>query len=92
MSPRKKATSTQDKLEESLKKATTKKEKKIKEEAPPKIKIKAGLGRDPESDNEYLDRLEESYTRLKKRKSHTALITMSQFSFLLELARKEANS
>lgn len=91
MSPRKKATSTQDKLEKSLKKAATKSKKEkvsgVKKEVY-KPRAKPGLGRDPESDEEWLSKLEETYNKLKDRKAHTALITMSQFHFLLEMARE----
>ena len=94
MSPRKKKTSalrsyTQESLDKSLKEAATKKESKVKKkEAPPKIKVKAGLGRDPESDEEWLQNIEKKYSQLKDRKASTALILMSEFAFLLELARE----
>ena len=90
MSPRKKKVSalrsvTQEKFEKSLKEAATKKEKK---DSIPKIKVKAGLGRDPESDEQLIQNLENKYKLLKERKSHTAQIMMSEFDFLLELARE----
>jgi hypothetical protein len=96
MSPRKKKESalrsyTQESLDKSLKEAATKKESKVKKKKKtktPKIKVKAGLGRDPESDEEWLGNLEETYKKLRDRKAHTALITMSQFNFLLEMARE----
>ena len=91
MSPRKKATSTQDKLEKSLKKATTKPKKEkvsgVKAEIY-KPKTKRGLGRNPESDEEWLQNIEKKYNQLKERKSSTALILMSEFAFLLEMARE----
>jgi hypothetical protein len=94
MSPRKKKASalrsyTQESLDKSLKEAATKKESKVKKkDSLPKIKVKAGLGRDPASDEEWLSNLEETYKKLRDRKAHTALITMSQFNFLLEMARE----
>ena len=91
MSPRKKATSTQDKLEKSLKEAATnpKKEKVsgVKKEIY-KPRAKPGLGRNPESDEEWLQNIEKKYNQLKERKSSTALILMSEFAFLLEMARE----
>ena len=96
MSPRKKKESalrsyTQESLDKSLKEAaTTPKKKKVsgvKKEVY-KPRTKSGLGRDPESDEEWLSKLEETYNKLKDRKAHTALITMSQFNFLLEMARE----
>lgn len=96
MSPRKKKSTsvrsfTQESLDKSLKEAATKKEsnvKKKKKENPPKIKVKAGLGRNPEADEDCLQSLEERYTKLKDRDAQTALLTMGQFSFLLEMARE----
>jgi len=87
MSPTKKKASalrsyTQEKLDKSLKEAATKKSSK------PKIKVKAGLGRNPESDEELLQKLEGKYKKLRENKAATALITMSEFDFLLELARE----
>ena len=73
---------TQEKLDKSLKEAATKKSSK------PKIKVKAGLGRNPESDEELLQKLEGKYKKLRENKAATALITMSEFDFLLELARE----
>ena len=91
MSPRKKATSTQDKLEKSLKKAATKTKKEkvsgVKAEVY-KPRAKPGLGRNPESDEEWLQNIEKKYNQLKERKSSTALILMSEFAFLLEMARE----
>ena len=91
MSPRKKATSTQEKLEKALKKATKepKKEKVsgVKKEIY-KPRAKPGLGRNPESDEEWLQNIEKKYNQLKERKSSTALILMSEFAFLLEMARE----
>jgi len=100
MSPRKKKESalrsyTQEKLDKSLKEAATKSKTKSKKEKVSGVKkevykprTKSGLGRDPESDEEWLSKLEETYNKLKDRKAHTALITMSQFNFLLEMARE----
>lgn len=96
MSPRKKKSTsvrsfTQESLDKSLKEAATKKEsnvKKKKKESLPKIKVKGGLGRNPEADEECLQSLEERYTKLQDRKAQTALLTMDQFSFLLEMARE----
>ena len=86
---KKKIAVTQDAFDEAVKKAATKKESKVKKkETPPKIKVKAGLGRDPESDEEWLQNIEKKYNQLKERKSSTALILMSEFAFLLELARE----
>ena len=91
MSPRKKATSTQEKLEKALKKATKepKKEKVsgVKKEIY-KPRAKPGLGRNTEADEEWLQNIEKKYNQLKERKSSTALILMSEFAFLLELARE----
>jgi len=96
MTPRKKKESalrsyTQEKLDKSLEEATSKKEppvKKKKKESPPKIKVKDGLGRNPEADEDCLQSLEERYTKLQDRKAQTVLLTMGQFSFLLEMARE----
>ena len=91
MRPRKKATSTQDKLEKSLKEAATKPKKEkvsgVKAEVY-KPRAKPGLGRNPESDEEWLQNIEKKYNQLKERKSSTALILMSEFAFLLDLARE----
>ena len=86
MSPRKKAGSTQDKLEKSLKKATTKKEK----EADVIVKeYKAQKAtRNKEADEEWLQGMEKKYAELKGRKAQTTILTMMQFGFLLELARE----
>ena len=96
MSPRKKKSTsvrsfTQESLDKSLKEAATKKEsnvKKKKKERPSKVKVKDGLGRNPEADEDCLQSLEERYTKLKDRDAQTALLTMGQFSFLLEMARE----
>ena len=86
MSPRKKAGSTQDKLEKSLNKATTKKEKET------GVIVKKYKGqkatRNKEADEEWLQSMEKKYNQLKDRKASTALILMSEFAFLLELARE----
>ena len=91
MSPRKKATSTQDKLEKSLKEAATKPKKEkvsgVKKEIY-KPKVRSGLGRNKESDEELLQKLEKKYKKLRENKSATALLTMSELDFLLELARE----
>ena len=96
MSPRKKKSTalrsyTQEKLDKSLEEAASKKEtavKKKKKERPSKVKVKDGLGRNPEADEDCLQSLEERYTKLKDRDAQTALLTMGQFSFLLEMARE----
>ena len=91
MSPRKKATSTQDKLEKSQKEAATKPKKEkvsgVKKEIY-KPRAKPGLGRNTEADEEWLQNIEKKYNQLKERKSSTALILMSEFAFLLEMARE----
>ena len=89
MSPRKKKESalrsrTQEKLDKSLKDAATGQKSKPK----PQPKVKSGLGRNPESDEHLLQNLESKYKRLKKDKKLTALLTISEFDFLLELARE----
>ena len=89
MSPRKKKESalrsrTQDKLDKSLKEAAICKKSKPK----PQPKEKSGLGRNPESDEHLLQNLESKYKRLKEDKKLTALLTISEFDFLLELARE----
>ena len=91
MSPRKKATSTQDKLEKSLKEAATKPKKEkvsgVKKEIY-KSKVRPGLGRNKESDEELIQKLEKKYKKLRENKAATALLTMSELDFLLELARE----
>ena len=91
MSPRKKATSTQEKLEKALKKATKEpKQEKVsgvKKEIY-KPKTKRGLGRNAEADEEWLGVMEKKYADLKESKAQTATLTMVQFGFLLELARE----
>jgi len=88
MKAKKKAGSTQDKLEKSLKKATTKKQKQkesdviVKEYKAPKI------SRTKEEDDEWLQSMEKKYMDLKKRKAQTTILTMAQFGFLLEMARE----
>ena len=91
MSPRKKKESalrsrTQEKLDKSLKEAAT--GKKSKPKPKPQPKVKSGLGRNPESDEHLLQNLESKYKRLKEDKKLTALLTISEFDFLLELARE----
>ena len=90
--------STQDTFDENVKKlaenapkktaAKAKVKSKEKKDSIPKIKVKAGLGRDPKSDEQLIQTLENKYKLLKERKSHTAQIMMSEFDFLLELARE----
>jgi len=88
MKAKRKAGSTQDKLEKSLKKATTKKQKQkesdviVKEYKAPKI------SRTKEEDDEWLQSMEKKYADLKKRKAQTTILTMAQFGFLLEMARE----
>ena len=88
MKAKRKAGSTQDKLEKSLKKATTKKQKQkesdviVKEYKAPKI------SRTKEEDDEWLQSMEKKYMDLKKRKAQTTILTMAQFGFLLEMARE----
>lgn len=88
MKAKRKAGSTQDKLEKSLKKATTKKQKQkesdviVKEYKAPKI------SRTKEEDDEWLQSMEKNYADLKKRKAQTTILTMAQFGFLLEMARE----
>jgi len=93
MSPRKKKESalrsrTQDKLDKSLKEAATGKKSKPKPKPKPQPKVKSGLGRNPESDEHLLQSLESKRKRLKEKKAYTALLTISEFDFLLELARE----
>ena len=88
--------STQDTFDENVKKLAENAPKKTaakaklkeKKDSIPKIKVKAGLGRDPESDEQLIQKLENNYKLLKERKSHTAQLMMSEFDFLLELARE----
>jgi len=89
MSPRKKKESalrsrTQEKLDKSLKEAATGKKSKPK----PQPKVKSGLGRNPESDEHLLQSLESKRKKLKEKKAYTALITINELDFLLELARE----
>ena len=86
MSPRKKAGSTQDKLEKSLNKATTKKEKET------GVIVKKYKGqkatRNKEADEEWLQSMEKKYAELQERKAQTTILTTMQFGFLLEMARE----
>ena len=89
MSPRKKKESalrsrTQEKLDKSLKEAATGKKSKPKTQP----KVKSGLGRNPESDEHLLQSLESKRKKLKEKKAYTALITINELDFLLELARE----
>ena len=89
MSPRKKKESalrsrTQEKLDKSLKEAAIGKKSKPK----PQPKEKSGLGRNPESDEHLLQSLESKRKKLKEKKAYTALITINELDFLLELARE----
>ena len=91
MSPRKKKESalrsrTQEKLDKSLKEAATGKKSKPKPKTQPKVK--SGLGRNPESDEHLLQSLESKRKKLKEKKAYTALITINELDFLLELARE----
>ena len=91
MSPRKKKESalrsrTQEKLDKSLKEAAT--GKKSKPKPKPQPKVKSGLGRNPESDEHLLQSLESKRKKLKEKKAYTALITINELDFLLELARE----
>ena len=91
MSPRKKKESalrsrTQEKLDKSLKEAATGKKSKPKPQ--PQPKVKSGLGRNPESDEHLLQSLESKRKKLKEKKAYTALITIDELDFLLELARE----
>ena len=91
MSPRKKKESalrsrTQEKLDKSLKEAATGKKSKPKPQ--PQPKVKSGLGRNPESDEHLLQSLESKRKKLKDKKAYTALITINELDFLLELARE----
>ena len=91
MSPRKKKESalrsrTQEKLDKSLKEAATGKKSKPKPQ--PQPKVKSGLGRNPESDEHLLQSLENKRKKLKEKKAYTALITINELDFLLELARE----
>ena len=47
-----------------------------------------GLGRNPESDEHLLQSLENKRKKLKEKKAYTALITINELDFLLELARE----
>tara|TARA_R100000808_G_C2146791_1_gene154710 strand:- start:450 stop:725 length:276 start_codon:yes stop_codon:yes gene_type:complete len=91
MSPRKKATSTQERLEKALKKATKepKKEKAsgVKKEVY-KTKAKRGLGRNAEADEHQLQAIEKKHRKLKEEKAQTILLAMHEIDFLLELARE----
>ena len=49
---------------------------------------KSGLGRNPESDEHPLQSLESKRKKLKEKKAYTALITINELDFLLELARE----
>ena len=91
MSPRKKKESalrsrTQEKLDKSLREAATGKKSKPKPQ--PQPKVKSGLGRNPESDEHLLQSLESKRKKLKEKKAYTALITINELDFLLELARE----
>ena len=91
MSPRKKKESalrsrTQEKLDKSLQEAATCNKSKPKPQ--PQPKVKSGLGRNPESDEHLLQSLESKRKKLKEKKAYTALITINELDFLLELARE----
>jgi len=90
MKAKKKAGSTQDKLEKSLKKAATKKQKQKQKESDVIVKeYKAPkISRTKEEDDEWLQSMEKKYMDLKKRKAQTTILTMAQFGFLLEMARE----
>lgn len=88
MSPRKKATSTQDKLEESLKKATTKKQKQKKSEETVKEYKAPNFSHTKEEDDEWLEKLETKYKGVWNSNAQTITLTLPQFGFLLEMARR----
>ena len=87
MSPRKKKTpsvDTQKNFDKSKKVSATKTTTKPK---PMAIEMK-GSGRNPESDEHLLQSLENKRKKLKDKKAYTALITINELDFLLELARE----
>ena len=93
MSPRKKKTpsvDTQKNFDKSKKvianKITTKSKPKPKPK--PMVTERKGLGRNPESDEHLLQSLENKRKKLKEKKAYTALITINELDFLLELARE----
>lgn len=88
MKAKRKAGSTQDKLEKSLKKATTKKQKQKESDVTVKEYKAPKISRTKEEDDEWLQSMEKNYADLKKRKAQTTILTMAQFGFLLEMARE----
>ena len=95
MSPRKKKTpsvDTQKNFDKSKKviatKRTTKSKSKSKPKPKPMVTERKGLGRNPESDEHLLQSLENKRKKLKEKKAYTALITINELDFLLELARE----
>ena len=93
MSPRKKKTpsvDTQKNFDKSKKVIATKRNTKSKPKPKPKPMVteRKGLGRNPESDEHLLQSLENKRKKLKEKKAYTALITINELDFLLELARE----
>ena len=93
MSPRKKKTpsvDTQKNFDKSKKVIATKRTTKSKPKPNPKPMVteRKGLGRNPESDEHLLKSLENKRKKLKEKKAYTALITINELDFLLELARE----
>lgn len=88
MKAKRKAGSTQDKLEKSLKKAATKKQKQKESDVTVKEYKAPKISRTKEEDDEWLQSMEKNYADLKKRKAQTTILTMAQFGFLLEMARE----
>ena len=89
MSPRKKKTpsvDTQKNFDKSQKVIATKRTTKPKPK--PMVTERKGLGRNPESDEHLLQSLENKRKKLKEKKAYTALITINELDFLLELARE----
>ena len=91
MSPRKKKTpsvDTQKNFDKSKKVIATKRTTKSKAKPKPMVTERKGLGRNPESDEHLLQSLENKRKKLKEKKAYTALITINELDFLLELARE----
>ena len=93
MSPRKKKTpsvDTQKNFDKSKKVIATKRTTKSKPKPKPKPMVteRKGLGRNPESDEHLLQSVENKRKKLKEKKAYTALITINELDFLLELARE----
>ena len=93
MSPRKKKTpavDTQKNFDKSKKVIANKRTTKSKPKPKPKPMVteRKGLGRNLESDEHLLQSLENKRKKLKEKKAYTALITINELDFLLELARE----